>query len=129
MWHTGEEFVLALRMERSGYPVVFHIDGRGTISLLYPSEGGPATRLDAGRIVQLPPPESSITWVFEGEPGEETFLVAASASSTLPLAELASELARLPEDLAERASIARGARDLLAARVGPVQVLEVVHRP
>jgi len=42
---------------------------------------------------------------------------------------IASELARLEEDLVERAAIVRAARDLLTARVGPVQILEVEHRP
>ena len=75
------------------------------------------------------PPESESEWTFEGEPGLETFLVAASRRADLPLAGIAEEAAAATSAMIEREARVRAVKAILESRVGPVQVIEATHLP
>lgn len=129
VWHTGEAFRLEFTLTRSGIPVVLHLDATGRISRLYPDSSA-AVAQPGGVPVRLPPDSSLEEWVFAGQTGAETFFVAAAPGAPGTLDALLNDIpGRGPDPGAGRAALVAAKRRGLEARVGPVQVIEVDHRP
>lgn len=126
-WHTGDAFVLRFELAAPAQPVVFHAGPSGELALLYPEDpGAPLEKSPAGPVT-LPPEAGGSEWRFEGEPGTETFLVAARSRPAPGLADLLAQARALPAT--GRAARVKALRELLEKRVGPVRAIEVTHLP
>jgi hypothetical protein len=123
---TGEAFVLKLELAAPARPVVYHVDPEGRIDLLYP-KGADAVRplMPAGRVT-LPAETSGIEWRFEGAPGTETFLVAATRRTDLPMAR--RESLRTPASGSREARI-RALASSIEKEIGPARRLDAIHTP
>jgi len=141
VWHDGEAFALELELPHATHVVVLHVDARGRVALVHPeSARGPIRPVGPGS-VRIPPAGAGYDWVFEGEPGWESFIVGRSE----PVPDIEALLRRLPDAAASAASdpgaprgedggrlrqarvttIARLVRDQL----GTADVIEVLHLP
>jgi len=126
-WHTGQAFVLDFMLAAPASPVVFHVDPRGSVTLLYPESPTSPAPIEPAGLVRLPREGSEIVWRLEGEPGPETFLVGATANGQVSLRELAAEAERAGGS--DRDAALGRLRALLERRLGPVQSIEVEHLP
>lgn len=128
VWRTGDGFRIRLRLEKSAFPLLIHLDPAGRISLLHPEDlRGEVPLMPGGWVIELPPPESAVAWAFEGEPGTETFLLVAAQRADLDVPRLLQDLERTASRRGERAAKVRAIADRLRSRIGEVRVIEVEH--
>lgn len=134
-YHTGDAFVLSLRLRGPGVPVVVVVDGAGEVALLHPTSDREARERGPG-LVELPDSSMSERWIFRGSPGVETFLSAAAPARDFAWQRLRAEveaLGRTPmrSGSPDSARLARveSARLLLDRAWGPVQRVIVEHLP
>lgn len=127
VWHTGEAFRLRFALAAPGYPVIVHVDPAGRAALLYPVEASePPARFPAGASIEVPTRPSEGEWMFEGQTGPETFLVAVQETNP-GWADLAAALESLSPTAGGRAAVVDEARAWLKRRVGPVSEIAVMH--
>lgn len=142
VWHDGDAFRLELELSRPAHVVVVHVDARGDVALVHPeSVADPVPRVGPGT-VRVPPVDAGYDWVFEGEPGWESFIVGRSVSVP-DLGELLRRLREAPDPglptLASDDSTGpgAGARERRVAaltttmreHLGHADAIEVLHLP
>jgi hypothetical protein len=127
-WRTGDAFKLFLRLEREAYPLVFHVDPRGALALIYPDTSRTRPHLFAAGEVALPAPEDDLRWAFSGPAGTETFLIAAARK--LPaLASLYSEAVTAAGTAGDRERRITALGAFLEKRFGSIQRIDAPHLP
>jgi hypothetical protein len=128
VFHTGDAFTIEFTLPKPAYATLLHVGPRGDLSVVYPSDATtPRREIPAGERVRLPDPTEGSDWVFEGDPGWETFvLVTARASAPDLSALLANDPAA--DKGRSRAEIVSGVRSRLT-RLGTVELIEVLHLP
>jgi len=127
VWHTGEVFRLRFVLAQAGSPVIVHVDPVGRATLLYPIEvSALSARFPAGTPIEVPARESEGEWMFQGETGPETFLVAV-ADASRGWADLSQALDGMSRAAGSRAAVVDQVRKLLIQRVGPVTDIAVMH--
>lgn len=128
-WQTGDAFFLRFDLDHDGSVMLYHVDPTGVAERLYPQDPeAPPRVFRAGTSVELPLPEGGEEWVFEGEPGIETFLLAMGDTATWNQKAAISEVDRAAalKESAEDA-VAR-IQSALTLGGGFVRVLRVDHR-
>lgn len=76
-WRTGDAFSLRIQLEQDAHVALVHIDSAGQLQRLYPRTTQEQKGVHrAGELLELPSPSSDEEWIFEGSPGDETFLLA-----------------------------------------------------
>ncbi len=129
-WRTGDAFVLRFELVEPAYPIVFHVDPDGAVALLHPADPlAPVAAMPANVSLELPPAEQDVVWTFEGEPGIETFFVAASPRAPRALDAVLDVARTAARSALGRDEVASALRAILEKRVGPVQAIEAVHAP
>jgi hypothetical protein len=133
IWHDGEAFAIEVDLPHPGHVVVVHVDARGVATLVHPEHvDAPAPRMDAGR-VRIPPEDAAYSWVFEGEPGWETFIVGRSdrRPDLIRLVRALDAPASVDErDVPDpRAARVRAALDIVREQLGHADRIEVLHLP
>jgi hypothetical protein len=127
VFHTGDAFSVELVTRTAGYPTLLHVGPRGDVAIVYPGDATtPRERLPAGARVRLPANADSAQWVFEGDPGWETFVLVVGEAPPSALEDVLSKA----EDPAD-AGRARFVHDLERALrpLGDIETLEVLHLP
>lgn len=127
VFHTGDAFTVEFVTRTAGYPALLHVGPRGDVSLVYPNDATtPRTRVAAGTRVRLPASTDSTQWVFEGDPGWESFVLVVGET---PAANLEEVLLRTKHPMA--AGRSRFLHDLEHAlrSLGGTETLEVLHLP
>ncbi len=127
-WKTGDSFVLRAELEREGNLVLIHVDPRGAVEVLYPIDDGEARRVfSAGALVEFPPDEDQ-EWVFDGEPGAESFLLAVGAPGKSDGRAVAEQALLAGRSGSARAAVLSNVVRALETSMGPVRTLAVDHR-
>ena len=122
----GDAFVLAFELRADSYLAVVHVDPRGDVALVYPSQQSRVVRLDGGRRHQLPDPDNDETWILGGATGRESFVVATDADGSPSVEELQAALAAVTGGH-DRAATLEAARALMAATWDQVEIIEFSH--
>jgi hypothetical protein len=127
-WKTGEPFALQFRLTRPGFVYVLHVDPAGEVEVLYPGAlEARGTLVAAGETMRIPDAGGPEEWVLEGEPGIETFLIAASSKEKAPLDALLEEIAARVENVRDREGRIKAVQRVLEKRLGSVQSTSVDH--
>lgn len=121
-WRRGDAFALRARLRQPSLVLLAHVDPRGRVQVLEPADGRAAPVQPAGTLAF---PAAAEEWTLDGEPGTETFLLAARADTTDAAAvrDAAAELARLRSG---DGSVAR-VRGILESRFDTVLVTRIRH--
>lgn len=121
-WRRGDAFVLRAELHAPSLVLLVHVDPRGRVEVLDPPAAEAPRVRPAGPLAF---PEHPEEWTLDGEPGTETFLLAARSDSTDAVAvrQAVDDLRRIrPGD----GSVAR-VRGILEARFDTVLVTRIRH--
>jgi hypothetical protein len=121
--------VLRTELEQEGNLFLVHVDPRGEVELLYPADDAEARRIfPAGSAIEFPPKGSTQEWIFEGDPGPESFLLAVAPPGVVDArtVELVSGEARASG--ASRDAVVAKVMKALETHVGSVRSLAIDHR-
>jgi hypothetical protein len=129
VFRTGDAFTLEFTLPEPAYATLLHVGPRGDLSIVYPEEATtPRREIPSGERVQLPDTAAGSEWVFEGDPGWETFLLLTNDAPSLDLSEILTARDPLVASGPSRAELVSSIRRRLA-RVGTVELVEVLHLP
>jgi hypothetical protein len=128
-FRTGDAFVLRLRLDHPGTPVVIHVDPRGNAALLYPDPAGAAPPPFPAGEITLPPPGDDLRWSFEGDPGEESFLVTAAPARGAGLGGVPEALDAIARQAGGREARIAAIGALLDTQFGGHRRLDAEHLP
>jgi hypothetical protein len=128
-WHTGDAFELRFELPAAAYVLVWHVGPAGETALLYPPTGtARVPRFGAGEVT-LPPVSSPERWVFEGEPGAETFVVATREAGEVPLATLGAAVDSALAGIHDRTARLLLLETVLRERFGETGRVDAEHQP
>jgi hypothetical protein len=129
-FRTGDACELVFTTTQRGYPVVFLVDPVGQVELLHPEDPRTgAEAVPAATAIRLPAEGSDTLWILEGATGPETFFLAISRRPLVGLPDLADAAKALGRIDRDRDSVVSALREMLVARVGCVDAIEITHLP
>ncbi len=126
VWRTGTAFELTCPLQRPTIPLLFHLDDAGGLQLLYPeSPSGPYPIYPRETTLILPPPESNLEWVLEGEGGRELFFLASAEAPQESLETVVNRVLLQSQTMESQDDL----EALLHAEIGEVRATVIEHRP
>lgn len=117
---TGQAFVLSLATEDADWLVVYHVDPNGKYAEVFSGQ-------TTGTEMTIPDAATGGFWVLDGEPGPESFVVAAFADNAPDLVALKAALTNAGSGAEGHAAVVAALSQALNKAATELRVLSIKH--
>ncbi len=77
-YYEGDNVTIYFRASEDAYVVVYDLDTRGNVNLLFPEDPSDNNYVEGGQVYMIPSPDADYELTLEGPPGDENLQVIAS---------------------------------------------------